>query len=173
MTTFFVVINIFKRIVSHLGMVSGIALMGVMGLMCTEVFCRYVLHSPILGTVEVSEQILVFVVYLGIAYTQQIDGHIRIEVVTELLSPRVRHILRIFALLVALGVFALITWRSGMTFWEAWLIKEVRWGALPLPTWPVKGIVPVGSFILCLQFITDIIDELSGHPEKHSAGEVL
>ena len=153
-------INLIRRTVYILGIASGVALVLVMGLMCSEVFCRYALNRPILGTVEISEYILVFIVFSGIAYTQLIGGHIKIEVVTERLSPKVQHILRIIALAVALSIFAIIAWQTAQAFWESWLVKEVRWGALPLPVWPVKFVVPAGSLLLCLQFIINIIDEV-------------
>jgi len=54
-----------KRIFAGLGMFSGWLLVFIMILMCAEVFCRYVLNSPILGTVEISSYLLVFLSSVG------------------------------------------------------------------------------------------------------------
>lgn len=151
--------GLIRHLVYTLGIASGITLMLIMGLICSEVFCRYALNRPILGTVEISEHMLVFIVFAGLAYTQSVGGHIKIEVVTRHLPPRAQHILRIIALVIALLIFATIAWRTGQAAWESWQIKEVRWGALPLPTWPVKFAVPVGSLLLCLQLIIDLVAE--------------
>lgn len=152
--------NLIERVVYCLGVVSGIVLILVMGLMCCEVFFRYVLNRPIVGTVEISEYMLVFIAFAAIAYVQLVDGHIKIELVTEHLSPKVQRSLRIIALVVALVVFATITWSTAQAFWESWLVKEIRWGARPLPVWPAKFLIPAGSLLLCIQLITNLIDEI-------------
>jgi TRAP-type mannitol/chloroaromatic compound transport system permease small subunit len=57
-------------------------------------------------------------------------------------------------------VFAVITWQMVMAFWKSWEMQEVRWGALPLPVWPVKFGIAFGLITLCLQFLLNIIDEI-------------
>jgi len=151
-----------RRFIHALGLFSGFVLISIMVLMCSEVFCRYLLHKPILGTVEISSYLLVVFVFSGMAYTQSIDGHIKIELVTERLSPKIQYVLRITALLMAFFVFLIITWRTAHGFWRSWQIKEVRWGALPLPVYPVKFVVAAGSFTLCLQLMINVIDEIRG-----------
>ena len=154
-----------RKIINWLGMLSGFILVLTMLLMCAEVFCRYVLNQPILGTVEISAYLLVFFVFCGISYTQSIDGHIKIDLFTRRLPEKWQRILRMIACVLALFVFVLITRQASLAFWKSWLMGEVRWGALPLPIYPVKGIVAAGSLILCVQFVIDIIDELRHRPE--------
>jgi len=149
-----------RRFIHILGLVSGTVLVFIMGLMCLEIFCRYVLHKPILGTVEISSYLLVLFVFIGMSYTQSIDGHIKIDLLTVRLSPKVQHVFRIIALVMALSVFAVITWKTSEAFLTSWRMREVRWGALPLPVYPVKFVVAAGSLILCIQFMINIIDEL-------------
>jgi hypothetical protein len=38
-------------------------------------------------------------------------------------------------------------------------MREFRWGALPLPIYPVKFVVVAGSLLLCIQLVINIIDE--------------
>ena len=165
-------LNLVRRAIAILGMVSGRALLLVVGLICSEVLLRYAFNRPILGSVEITEYMLVFIVFFGMAYTQSVAGHIKIEVIPDHLSPKLQHILRIVSLIVALGIFAIITWKTAQGFWESWQVKEVRWGAVPLPIWPVKFVVPAGTLMLCVQFIINLVDEaLQWHPE-HGPGEV-
>jgi TRAP-type C4-dicarboxylate transport system permease small subunit len=140
-------------------MISGIVLVFIMALMCAEVFCRYFLHKPILGTVEISSYMLVLFVFSGMAYTQSIDGHIRIDFLTERMPQKAQHILKLISLIFALLVFIIISWKTGNAFWRSWLLREVRWGALPLPVYPIKFVVFSGSFLLCVQLAIDIYDQ--------------
>jgi TRAP-type C4-dicarboxylate transport system permease small subunit len=153
-----------RKFISWLGMLSGAILVLIMMLMCAEVFCRYFLNKPILGTVEISAYSLVFFVFCGVAYTQSIGGHIKIDMFTRCLNEDLQRLLRIIACLLALCVFILIARQSAIAFWKSWQMNEVRWGALPLPIYPVKGVVAFGSFILCIQFAIDIIDNLKHRP---------
>ncbi len=151
-----------NRLGAFFGLIGGAALLIVVGLMTAEVFCRYALHSPILGTVEYSQYLLVLVIFASLAYTQQKDKNLRIEIVTERLSPKFQRILLIISLVVALAVFMIITWRSAVVFLDSWVIQEVRYGAIPIPIWPAKLAVLVGSFLLTLQLITDLIRQVIG-----------
>jgi TRAP-type C4-dicarboxylate transport system permease small subunit len=148
-----------RRLVYWLGLLSGFVLLVIMGLMCAEVFCRYFLHKPILGTVEISSYLLVLFVFSGVSYTQSIDGHIRIDLLTSRLSDQSQKLLRLAALMMALAVYGVITWRTSRAFLLSWQMGEVRWGALPLPVYPVKFFVAFGSLVLCIQFIISIFDE--------------
>jgi TRAP-type C4-dicarboxylate transport system permease small subunit len=141
-------------------MFSGIVLLGILALMSAEVIFRYLFNKPILGTVEISSYLLVIFCFTGIAFTQSQRGHINIELVTQNLPASLQRMLRIITLILSLTVFAVITWQMVIAFWKSWEMQEVRWGALPLPVWPVKFVIAFGSFTLCLQFLLDILDEI-------------
>lgn len=149
-----------RRFIYYLGITSGIFLLSILALMSGEVLFRYALNKPILGTVEISSYLLVIFCFTGIAFTQSQRGHINIEFVTQHLTARLQRILRIITLILSLTVFAVITWQMVIAFWKSWEMQEVRWGALPLPVWPVKFVIAFGSFTLCLQFLLNIIDEI-------------
>jgi TRAP-type C4-dicarboxylate transport system permease small subunit len=149
-----------RRFIYYLGIMSGIVLLSILAIMSAEVFFRYFLNRPILGTVEISSYLLVVFGFTGMAWTQSKKGHIIIELVIEKFSKRTNHVLRIICLILSLAIFVIITWQTSIAFWRSWEIQEVRWGALPLPVWPVKFVVAFGSLILCIQFVIDIVDEV-------------
>jgi len=135
-------------------------LLGILALMSAEVFARYLFNKPILGTVEISSYLLVIFCFTGIAFVQSQKGHICIELVTHKFPDSLQRILRIITLILSLATFIVITWQMAIAFWKSWEMQEVRWGALPLPVWPVKFMIAFGSFTLCLQFLLNIIDEI-------------
>lgn len=149
-----------RKFIYYLGMFSGIVLLGILALMSGEVIFRYLFNKPILGTVEISSYLLVIFCFTGMAFTQSQGGHIKIELVTLKFGPGLQRTLRIITLMLSLAVFIVITWQMAGAFWKSWEMQEVRWGALPLPVWPVKFMIAFGSLTLCLQLILNIIDEI-------------
>ena len=135
-------------------------MLGILALMSAEVFARYLFNKPILGTVEISSYLLVIFCFTGMAFVQSQKGHICIELVTQRLPTSLQCTLRIITLILSLVTFVVITWQMAGAFWKSWEIQEVRWGALPLPVWPVKFMIAFGSFTLCLQFLLNIVDEI-------------
>jgi TRAP-type C4-dicarboxylate transport system permease small subunit len=155
-----------KRFIYYLGMFSGFVLLGILALMSAEVVCRYFFNAPILGTVEISSYLLVVFCFTGMAFVQSQKGHINIEFVTQRLSKKTNRVLRVITLTLSLAVFVVMFWQTSVAFWKSWLIQEVRWGALPLPVWPVKFMISFGLLVLCLQLCLDLIDEI------HTSGQV-
>jgi TRAP-type transport system small permease protein len=149
-----------RKFIYYLGMFSGVVLFGILALMSGEVISRYLFNKPILGTVEISSYLLVIFCFTGIAFTQSHHGHINIELVTQSLPARFQRILKIITLLLSLAVFVVITWQMVIAFWKSWEMQEVRWGALPLPVWPVKFMIAFGSFTLCFQLLLNVVDEI-------------
>jgi TRAP-type transport system small permease protein len=156
-----------RRFIYYLGIFSGFVLLSILALMSAEVIFRYAFNLPILGTVEISSYLLVIFAFTGIAFTQSQRGHINIEIVTQYLPRRVSYVLRIVTLILSLAVFVVITWQTALGFWKSWEMQEVRWGALPLPVWPVKFVITFGSLVLCLQFLLDLVDEVRGGTRLH------
>jgi TRAP-type transport system small permease protein len=150
-----------RRFIYYLGIFSGIVLLAILALMSGEVVFRYFLNKPILGTVEISSYLLVIFCFTGIAFTQSQRGHIALELFTQRLPKRMSRVLQIITSTLSLAVFAVITWQAFIAFWKSWEMQEVRWGALPLPVWPVKFFIAFGSLVLCLQLVLDLIDKFA------------
>jgi len=130
-----------------------------MFLTAADVIGRYVFNSPVQGSYEITEFMLVAVVFLGIAYVQSVKGHVKVEVATLWLPQRARLALDIFGYTIGLVMFILIAWRSGIFAWEAFVTKEYTWGLLELPLWPAKSFVTIGCAFLAIQFLADIITD--------------
>ena len=139
--------------------ITGVVIMAMMLLTATDVIGRYVFNSPIQGSYEITEFMLVAVVFLGIAYVQLVKGHVKVEVATSWLPQRAQLALDIFAYFIGLVMFSLITWQSGIYAWDAFVTKEYTWGLLQLPLWPAKSFVTIGCAFLAIQYLADIITD--------------
>lgn len=124
-----------------------------------DVILRYVFRSPLHGSLELGEFMMIGVVYLSIAYIQAVKGHIRVEVGTARLPKKFQIALDILGYGFGLALFSIITWRSGHLAWEAWITGDYTMGVVRFPLWPAKSIVPIGTGLLCLRLISDIIGD--------------
>jgi len=127
-----------------------------------EVVGRYLFNRPIKGHVEIVEMVMAGVVFLGIAFTEKMGGHVRMELfVVRVLKGRLRLIVESFTLLLALFLFVIILVYS----LEVSVLYSIKMGdTTPLllwPVWPSKLCIPVGSFVLCLRLVIEIIQHVS------------
>lgn len=122
-----------------------------------DVILRYVFNSPLPDIFQLTEFMMVGLVYLGIAYVQSIKDHIKIEIVTAWLPKKIQESLNIFGFMIGLSIFSIITWQSARLAWEAWITQDYTMGLVHFPLWPAKSILPLGTLLLCLRLIIDIL----------------
>lgn len=142
-----------------------------------DVVLRYVFNAPLPEMFQLTEFMMVGVVYLGIAYVQQLKDHIKIEIATEWMPRKGQDILDLFGYLTGLFIFGLITWQTGRQAWEAWDTQDYTMGIVQFPLWPAKSLLPLGIGLFCLRLFLDLlmgIYRLTGsgaNGEKRAEGE--
>lgn len=67
-----------------------------------EVITRYVMQAPLSIADEMGGFMLVGITFLGLAYTWKERGHVSVEIVTNILPPKVKQWARFITLLMAL-----------------------------------------------------------------------
>lgn len=93
---------------------------------------------------------------LGIGYTFQLDGHVRVDVVHELLSPRTQGWLELYGILLCVLPFtALILVFSAPFVASSYALSEVSVspGGLPF-RWVIKSMLFIGFFLLLLAIVS-------------------
>jgi TRAP-type mannitol/chloroaromatic compound transport system permease small subunit len=108
---------------------------------------------------------------LGIGYTFQVDGHIRVDVVHERLSPRVRAWLELYGILLCVLPFvALVLIFSAPFIVISYELSEVSVAPGGLPyRWAIKSMLFTGFALLllaALSRLTQVWVFLFGHPNE-------
>jgi TRAP-type C4-dicarboxylate transport system permease small subunit len=142
-----------------LSIVAGLIMLVLTCLTAIDVLLRFLLNKPIPGLYELSELMLIGIVFLSIAYVQARKEHLRIDVLASKFPSKVQFILNIFGYLAGVFVFLLIAWRSGYIAWQAWALGDYSSGLVQWPIWPAKTVVPVGAGLISLRLIRDLYDE--------------
>lgn len=99
---------------------------------------------------------------LAAAYTLQRNGHVRIDIISNLLPKSVRNWTDLFGHAVMLLPFAvLMIHEIWPWFIESWRIGEVSANYGGLTIWPAKGLLLAGFFLLAIQAVSEIIKRIA------------
>jgi TRAP-type C4-dicarboxylate transport system permease small subunit len=119
---------------------------------------RYVFANPLDWPLDVSEFLLVGAVFLGGAYTLQVDGHVNISIFFMRLSSSKQLALKCLHYVIILIFSFILIWKG----WElAWDNLHARTSSISLlPLFPSYMIVPIGGFFLFLQAVSKFIKDV-------------
>lgn len=138
------------RLEMSLNMIGGVFILALAVLGATQVVMRTVFGMPILGYVDLVEQGTAVFAFLGLAYTQRLGGHIRMEILLQKLPRPALYRVEIVNTAFALLVVALLLPGSYLHFERAFLIGDSTM-SIGLPTWPSKLLVFLSLSLLLLR----------------------
>ena len=149
-------IALISRILNNIGISF---LMLLMLLITADVFLRAFFRRPILGTNELSEFMMIIVVYLAMAYTQHTKSHVSVDLVISRFPQRVQDVVDTCIYLLSLFICSLITWRAFADINRLISINRVS-DVLNVPVVPFQTVMAVGFFIFSLVLLLDFIHTL-------------
>lgn len=145
--------------------VGAIVLAMMMFLITADVALRYCLNSPISGSVELIEVMQVVVVFLAVAYTGSLKGHIAIDVVTSRFPTRARAINKSVACLISLGLVGLTSWWSVVSA-SSMRLRGAQSVMLHIPHYPFLIVVALAYALLAIVLLANLLDSLAQAVKK-------
>ena len=140
-----------------LGLVSAAMVLFAMLLVSAEVISRKFFNTPIPGQLELGELLMPPIIFLAIAYTQSTGGHVRMNLVIDLLPPALRHATEVAVKLLAIAVCAVLCFYSAKYAYRAWSFHDVTMSPPYLLIWPSAVTVPIGMFLLSLRIYLEVL----------------
>ena len=113
------------------------------------------------GTDDLTAWSVVAAGFLPLAYTFRNGRHIRVTLLIEQ-AGAVRKIAECSVLVVALFFVGFLTYSAFDMVWDSIRFKDVSQGLLVIPIWIPQIPIPIGSMVLCLAIIDDLITVLRG-----------
>lgn len=143
--------------------------------MVTEVILRYVFNAPTLWAYEMAYFLTGSFFLLGLAFTLQIGGHVKVDLMTDILPDRVNHIIYIVGYIFA-GVF--VVWSTiGLTesFLETYHTGETTGESAWNPVlWPFRFMAAFGFLLFGLQVFVELVNNIrrfaNGEPFERKSG---
>ena len=114
---------------------------------------------PILGYLDISEQAIAIFAFLGAAYAQRLNAHIRMELLIGALPGRLKWLVEAIATFVGLCLVLTLIRYSWDFFLNAYLIGDSTVD-IEFPTWPAKLLVPIAFSIWALRLALEVVGYL-------------
>jgi TRAP-type C4-dicarboxylate transport system permease small subunit len=144
--------RLYHRLEKWLALLGGVVIMLLVLLATVNVLGRWIFSLPISGYIDWVEQAMAFMAFLGIAYTQRLGGHIRMDILVSHLHGRKLWFTELVSTVLMLLVTLVLIYGSWLHFLRAWQIGDSSLD-INLPTWPAKLVVPVALTVLALRLL--------------------
>jgi TRAP-type transport system small permease protein len=133
-----------------LAYVGGYVLFGMMILTICDVTGRYIFNLPINGAYEISEAMMVTVVFFFIGYAQATKSHVTVDLVVNVLPAKLKTVMEIITQLMSFLMMLLIAGMSVVRWNELLEIGE-HTPILGIPVSPFFLILAMGCSVFCVE----------------------
>jgi TRAP-type C4-dicarboxylate transport system permease small subunit len=147
--------NLFDMLLDGMAFVAGILLLAITLIVTYAVILRYLQISPPIWVLQYTEYGLLWVTFLGAAWLQRLNGHIRIDTVITNLPEKIRSKLKVINNILGCLVMFIIFYFGALHTLDLFErgILEVK--ATNVSKYLIFCIIPFGSLVLFLQFVRD------------------
>ncbi len=145
-------------LVDKLKIIGAVCLVGMTFLTCADVVGRFFRH-PIFGSVELVGYMATLSVAMALPYTQQIKGHIGVEILVRLFSEKIQTIIDTCTSFLSLSLFAVTTWRMALYAHHMHQSGEVSMN-LEFPSYTIIYATAFCFVIFALIILQDIIRDI-------------
>jgi tripartite ATP-independent transporter DctM subunit len=136
---------------------AAAVLLVIVTLTFVDVFLRYIFNKPIVGSVELVEFGMIFIVFLGGAYCQLTKAHVGVDLVVTSLSPKGQVVANTVTYFLYAAMLVLLILHT--TLDSLWILKEGQMTrTLLLPIAPVKFVIPFGCLLLLIVVLRDLLN---------------
>jgi TRAP-type C4-dicarboxylate transport system permease small subunit len=111
--------------------------------------------------------------FLALAHTFKRGEHIRVTLLLSQMPPRLRRAFEIWSLFAASGVAVLFAFYSSKLAWQSRAFHDVSTASDATPLWLPQLTMALGSLILAIAFLDELVLELRGRRPRADAGDEL
>lgn len=129
----------------------------VIGIISYEVTARFVFNAPTIWAGDVTTLVYGVLVALLGGYALLYDGHVRVDILFERLSPRGKAMADLITAPFAFVFVASFLWFATEIAIDATASREVLNTVFAPPTFPLRLILALGVLLLLLQMIAKVI----------------
>lgn len=146
---------ILQKLSTCLAYAGALSLFSMMCLTIADVAGRYLFNKPILGAYELTEFLVLVLIFSFIGYAQSHKSHVAVDLFIVFFPKKCKVIIEIINHIACLAIMALIT---RMGFETAVDMMETGESSpnLALPAYPFVFFLVIGCAVLCIEFIRDI-----------------
>ena len=151
---------------------AALAMIGVLVMVLTSIIGR-LLHFHLPGTDAYAGYSMAAAGFLALAHTLRKNEHIRVTLLIGRLTGGARRGLELWALTAAVLLAGLFAWFSLRLVWQSHQFNDMSTGNDATPLWIPQIAMAVGTVILAIAFLDELVLEMMGKRVDASSGEAL
>ena len=145
--------RVLDMVIDAFALVATLILAALVVCVSAEVVMRYFVGRPTRWVNEFSEYALLWLAFLAAPWILRKEAHVKVEMLTDVLSPEWRYKFHVTTSLVGAAVCALFCWVSTAYVVEVFGTGEFLFKSVQLPKWAVMAVMPPGLALLAIQFV--------------------
>ncbi len=161
--------KVLDKIVDYFAYGGAIILGFIIVVVLADVILRSFFTYSIIWAGEVTNYSILWFTFMAMAWVLKLDKHVVMDLIISRLSPKPKRMLLLVASILALGACLVFTYyavKVNLNFIQKGITEST---IIRPPSWAVNIIVPLGSFLLCLQYGRKIAASIAetraeGHP---------
>ncbi|HUV59692.1 MAG TPA: TRAP transporter small permease [Desulfatiglandales bacterium] len=160
------------RLTSILVLITAWSTLIGMFLICTTVGSRYVFGYSVPGTMDISQIILVLIIFIPLVYVEKTGGHLKISIIASRYSKRTESIRALISNILTAIVFGLMSYMSMIGCITSFLEHEDSWGDIAIPLCIPKFFIFLGCLLFSLYTLGNLLFQVvdyiktNGEPSK-------
>jgi len=136
-----------------MALLAGLILIFILLAVCTDVIMRYFFNSPIIWVSEVIESLLLYITFLGSAWLLREEGHVKVDLILNMLKPKTVALLGIVSSIIGIFVSVVLSIYSSRLTWDHFERGIYTPTVMEIPIFVILLIIPIGSYMLIIQFV--------------------
>jgi TRAP-type C4-dicarboxylate transport system permease small subunit len=145
--------KIFDRLLDVMAGIAGVILVFICAAVCYTIGMRFFFNQTTIWIIQTTEYALLWIVFLATAWLLREGGHITTDIIYGSLGDTAKRYLDIVMFLVGAAVCAVCLYYGIFYTYDSIVnhVTDVR--AVTVPKWIVFIIIPIGFFLLIVQFL--------------------
>jgi len=148
------------------GVVSGLALIGIVAFVLIQIVARP-LGLVVSWSAEFAGYAMAASSFMGLAYTLNSGGHIRVNLLADRLPQSVQRWLERVCLLMAAGIVGFFAWYCALMTYDSYQFNEMGQGIIAVPLWIPQLWMALGVACLWLALVDNLLTHLMNETTQY------
>lgn len=149
------------RLESVFALISGLAVFALMVMAVVSVGGRNFFNAPLPGYVDWIEQAMPLIAFMGVAYTQRLGGHIRMDLFLSFLPAKRIWVAELITTILIFTIMVVLVYGTWYHFLRSFDFAAPMWSRdssmdIAIPLWPAKLLAPIAFSVLVARLTLQI-----------------
>ena len=154
------------------GVLAALGMVGTLAMVLLGIAGR-LLHFHVPGTDAYAGYCMAAAGFLALAHTLKRGEHIRVTLILDHVGAMAQRGLEIWALVVAAALAALFAVYSTRLAFQSWQFNDISTASDATPLWIPQLAMAIGTIVLLIAFVDDLVLELTGRRIRAKADAAL